>query len=105
MKTKENLIVKWEDNRHGWFEIPIQDLFELGIADKISSYSYMRDGMAFLEEDCDAHVYFEAKYGKKYWEMRSFKGDRAKMKEINTYEAPCRAYDRFSYPHLNEGLI
>ena len=44
------------DPGHGWVEISIQKINELGIGPKISPYSYIsRDGQtAYLEEDCDA---------------------------------------------------
>ena len=43
----------FEDPGHGWARIAKSRLVKLGIADKISSYSYQRGAMAFLEEDCD----------------------------------------------------
>jgi hypothetical protein len=41
------------DPGHGWVGVKIQVLKALGIADKISHYSYMRGASAYLEEDCD----------------------------------------------------
>jgi len=41
-------------------------LMQLGIITQISSYSYMRGATAYLEEDCDASLFFNAykdKYG------------------------------------------
>jgi hypothetical protein len=38
-------------------------LKELGIADKISTYSYQANEYVYLEEDCDAGVFLRAKYG------------------------------------------
>lgn len=53
----------FEDPGHGWMEVSIHELHELGIIDKISSYSYVsRDRFwAYLEEDCDLSVWAEAK--------------------------------------------
>ena len=56
----------YHDAGHGWLEVPVADLLELGVADKISSCSYVNNGMAYLEEDCDVGTYykaFEDKYG------------------------------------------
>jgi hypothetical protein len=52
-----------EDPGHGWLEVPVTELQALGIADKISGYSYVsRDGRtAYLEEDCDATKFIAAK--------------------------------------------
>lgn len=51
------------DPGHGWLEVPMAELVELGIADKITSYSYRsRDGLlAYLEEDCDLSTFARAK--------------------------------------------
>lgn len=49
-----------QDPGHGWIKTPVKLLVELGIANEISSYSYYRDGFAYLEEDCDASRFFNA---------------------------------------------
>jgi hypothetical protein len=41
------------DPAHGWLEVPRELLHGLGIADKITRYSYQRMDKVFLEEDCD----------------------------------------------------
>lgn len=50
-----------EDPGHGWIEVPITELRRLKIADRISPYSYRDGGIAYLEEDCDASVWVNAK--------------------------------------------
>lgn len=51
----------YHDPSHGWLEVPLTELDDLNIADKISPYSYRSEnrGMAYLEEDCDLTVYLE----------------------------------------------
>lgn len=51
------------DPGHGWLEVPVAELAALGIADKVSAYSYVsRDGKtAYLEEDCDVTLFVDAK--------------------------------------------
>lgn len=51
----------FEDPGHGWLEVTRQELNELGISDRISSYSYQKDGLVYLEEDCDATLFCQAK--------------------------------------------
>lgn len=46
-------IVVYTDPGHGWAAVKKSKLVELGIADKVSSYSYERGETAYLEEDCD----------------------------------------------------
>jgi hypothetical protein len=38
---------------HAWARFPKARLVKLGIADKITPYSYQNGTNAFLEEDCD----------------------------------------------------
>lgn len=49
------------DPGHGWIEVPMSELERLGIASKISPYSYRKDATAFLEEDCDFATFYQAK--------------------------------------------
>ena len=48
------------DPGHGWLVVPLNELRALNIVDRISRYSYLKDGLAYLEEDCDATLYFTA---------------------------------------------
>ena len=48
------------DPAHGWLEVMQEDIDTLGIADKISQYSYARAGCAYLEEDCDADLFLNS---------------------------------------------
>ena len=45
------------DPGHGWLEVPMSLLCELGIADKITRYSYRRADRVYLEEDCDVRCF------------------------------------------------
>lgn len=51
------------DPGHGWLEVPIAELQELGIIGQITSFSYVSsDGeTAYLEEDCDLSTFARAK--------------------------------------------
>jgi hypothetical protein len=48
------------DPSHGWGEVPISLINDLGIADKISQYSYIKGSNAYLEEDCDLPIFLNA---------------------------------------------
>lgn len=56
MKT----ITVYNDPGHAWAAVKIAELHALGIADKISPYSYQRGKTAYLEEDCDLSAYLAA---------------------------------------------
>jgi hypothetical protein len=53
------------DPGHGWLEVPTSQLVDLGIEHNISTYSYVQNETAYLEEDCDAGVFVDA-YKKKH---------------------------------------
>ncbi len=53
-----------EDPGHGWLEVSLHELAELGLIDKISGYSYVSADrqQVYLEEDCDLSLFIEAKF-------------------------------------------
>ena len=51
--TKKISIKVFGDPGHAWARFPKAKLVSLGIADKITPYSYQNGTNAFLEEDCD----------------------------------------------------
>ena len=55
----------YHDPGHGWLAVPVDELFNLGIAHLISRYSYLsKNGKtAYLEEDCDAQIFMRHKPG------------------------------------------
>jgi hypothetical protein len=59
MQSKRTFIV-YSDPGHAWARVSFHTLRELGIEDKISPYSYQRNGFAFLEEDLDLGVLITA---------------------------------------------
>lgn len=50
----------YTDPGHGWVPVKRTLLRQLGILDRISSFSYQRGGTVYLEEDCDATLLIEA---------------------------------------------
>ena len=49
-----------ENPGHSWLFVPLQLVVDLGIAGRISGFSYIVGSMAALEEDCDAAVFADA---------------------------------------------
>jgi len=58
--TKKISIKVFADPGHAWARVAKSKLVKLGIAEKISPYSYQKGENAFLEEDCDLTVYINA---------------------------------------------
>ena len=51
--------VHHQDSAHGWIEVPMHVLRDLGIAEHISAWSYRDGDLAYLEEDDDASLFRE----------------------------------------------
>lgn len=49
----------YSDPGHGWLAVKRADLHTLGIADKITRFSYQRGNTVYLEEDCDVTLFFK----------------------------------------------
>lgn len=69
-KLTEMTLTYHQDPSHGWIEVPLTMIDDLGIASQITPYSYRSEdrGMAYLEEDRDAVVFlraYEATHGLK----------------------------------------
>ncbi|QEF98138.1 hypothetical protein Mal15_21860 [Stieleria maiorica] len=48
------------DPSHGWLRVPMADIVSLRLEDRISRFSYVRDAIAYLEEDNDAPAFIAA---------------------------------------------
>lgn len=77
------------DPGHGWVKVPIKTLVKLGIADKISRYSYQRGLYAYLEEDCDLSTLYAA---------ADKQGINITLKEYHTNkQSKIRSYDNYQF--------
>ena len=54
----------YDSPSHGWLRVPRQELISLGIAEKITAFSYQQDDDVYLEEDYDMSQFIYAKVGK-----------------------------------------
>jgi hypothetical protein len=78
-----------QDPGHGWLQVPMTEIKKLGLAQKISVYSYRKGDSAFLEEDCDMSLFIQA---------MNATGQEFKLNEVHTnYDSPVRSFSRF-YP-------
>ncbi len=86
---KEITIKVFADPGHAWARFPKARLVKLGIADKISTYSYQNGDNAFLEEDCDLSTLIGALKQKGYLVKfeESHTNKRSKIRGYNTYRA------------------
>ena len=78
----------YTDPGHGWFAVKRNELQRLGVLDKVSTYSYQRGQTVYLEEDCDAALFFAA--------YKAAHGEPPAYVEKNTNgRSPIRSYDTF----------
>ena len=75
------------DPSHGWAACKLDTLHALGIADKISHYSYKRGQTAYLEEDCDFTVLLDAltRAGIEYQITTKHTDSRHPIRSYSTY--------------------
>lgn len=83
-------IIYHNDAGHGWYAVKRAKLKAMGILDKVSAFSYQRGNTVYLEEDCDASLFFNALE------------DKGSVIVVGSYQdrSAIRNYDRFT---LEEG--
>lgn len=78
----------FNDPGHGWVAVKRAKLIELGIADRISPYSYQRGATVYLEEDCDASLFLDTLNAAGHtYTLRYKHTDR---------NSPIRSYERYA---------
>jgi hypothetical protein len=87
MKTKQLVLKFYSDPGHGWVAVKTALLISLGIADKVSSYSYINGQTSYLEEDCDAGLLLEAIKGRGI--------PYSIVSKHTNRQSPIRSYDRY----------
>jgi hypothetical protein len=75
------------DPGHGWLAVKRAELSRLGILNKITPYSYQKGGTVYLEEDCDAGTFLEAK---------KLAGEEVSFRESHQERTPIRHYPQFN---------
>ena len=73
----------FQDPGHGWIAVPLTELKALGISEQISSYSYIMGATVYLEEDCDAALWFQTV---------TARGEAPAFQEIHQDPCPIRGF-------------
>lgn len=88
MDTNTLEVIHHADRGHGWLQVTRAMVDRLGIADKISKYSYQSGAAVYLEEDCDAGLLARAVEAT---------GTTLDVKQQHSdYDSPIRAMARFT---------
>lgn len=101
---KRKPITLHEDAGHGWYAVKRRALKELGLLSSITRFSYQKGDTVYLEEDCDATLFFEsirAIFGLKE-PVRVKLGDVHIAKFYNS--SPIRNYESFLYDPERDGF-
>lgn len=77
----------YSDPGHGWGAVERSVLEDLGILDKITPYSYQRNNMVYLEEDCDLLLLIDT------LKARGIHFDWSES--YTNYDSPIRSYRPF----------
>lgn len=88
---KNKVYVFHTDPGHGWLAVKKKEIDALGFADKISAYSYVKGNTVYLEEDCDAALFFNA--------YRAVFGKDPAYRDSYLERTPIRYYDRYVNTH------
>lgn len=96
-----SLVLNWfADPGHAWLRVEVSELIQLGIADKVSRYSYVgRNGQyAYLEEDCDAGLYIQARNpeGPIEWNHKEY---------VTDYNTGVRSMRHYDYETVMRGAL
>jgi len=54
-----NKYTVWTDAHHAWIEVPKREVKQLGLLDKISTYSFEKGDNLYLEEDIDGKMFLD----------------------------------------------
>jgi len=85
----------FSDPGHGWMAVKKQQLVELGIAAQITPCSHQRGDTAYLEEDCDASLFFEVfikKTGERPVLKNHFSNRSSKIRNYDSYRCDSATY-------------
>jgi len=78
----------YTDPGHGWLAVKRSELDRLGIANKISPYSYQRGDTVYLEEDMDMTTFLL---------IKKQMGEFVNMSEIYQENTPIRHYEQYRF--------
>ena len=87
------------DPGHGWYKVSRKLLRKMNLLDKISSFSYQKGDWVYLEEDCDATIFFD-RYKELFGEIqiRVTTNIADNMSSIRYYENFGKYSDEYNIP-------
>ena len=96
----------YSDPGHGWLKVSIKELIKLGIAEKITGYSYRKGNFAYLEEDCDVSTFADSKkISPKDFENHIYYHSANKMSKIRNYSSYYYSKEKEEYYNNLRNII
>ena len=95
-----NTFKHFTDPGHGWYKVSRKLLRKMNLLDKISSFSYQKNDWVYLEEDCDATIFFDRYkelFGDEY-QIKITQNIADNMSSIRYYETFGRYSDEYNIP-------
>lgn len=94
----------YNDPSHGWAKVSLDTLKRLNLLNKISSYSYIKNNHAYLEEDCDLGLLLDTleQLNIKYTLKHNYANKSSKIRSYEQYSKD-KAMNRYLtnlYNHL-----
>lgn len=80
------------DAGHAWLSVKKKDIEELGMADRITEYSYVKGASVYLEEDLDVGTFIRC-YLAKFGKPPAIENG----KRYDDKPHPIRGYERYTY--------
>lgn len=79
----------YNDPSHGWAKVSIDTLKRLGLINKISSYSYIKNNHAYLEEDCDLSLLLKTleQFNIRYKLKHNYANKSSKIRSYDNYQS------------------
>ena len=87
-RMSKKVYIFHSDPGHGWLAVRVRELKELNVFEQVSGYSYIKGDTVYLEEDCDAALFFNA--------YRKVFGKDPKYRESYLDKTPIRYYHHYS---------
>lgn len=85
-------IAFYSDPGHGWAKVHIDHLYDFGVENKITPYSYQRGSWVYLEEDCDLSTFVRAAndhgVGIKFKQASVCRTRPSQIRNYNSYQTP-----------------
>ena len=80
-----NKYTVWTDPSHAWIEVPKREVKELGLLDRISTFSFEKGDNLYLEEDVDGAMFLD-RINEDIFELDERYEDESRVRKYKPYK-------------------